>query len=87
MYGKWDVSGWLLKEKGYPIFNVKKYDMNRIRAQISLALEALIEERNGLAFQRIAIQCLRSRWPSLASVAEQADYNDLVDLDQKESQF
>lgn len=47
--------------------------MNTIRAQINLALEALIEEKNGIAFQRLACQCLRSKWPSLASVAEQAD--------------
>jgi hypothetical protein len=47
--------------------------VNTIRSQINLALEALIEEKNGVLFQRLAIQCLRLRWPSLASVAEQAD--------------
>ncbi|MFC1716618.1 hypothetical protein ACFL6S_23320 [Candidatus Poribacteria bacterium] len=47
--------------------------MNRIRTQINVALDTLIEEHNGTAFQRLASQCLRSRWPSLASVAEQAD--------------
>ena len=47
--------------------------MNIIRTKIQLALNALIEERNGTAFQRLAYQCLRSRWPSLTSVAEQND--------------
>ncbi|MBN1506913.1 MAG: hypothetical protein JW955_08705 [Sedimentisphaerales bacterium] len=47
--------------------------MNTLRTQISTALDALIEEENGIAFQRLAYQCLRSRWPSLASVAERAD--------------
>lgn len=47
--------------------------MNTLRAQINTALDALVEEKNGFAFQRLACQCLRSRWPSLASVAERAD--------------
>jgi tetratricopeptide (TPR) repeat protein len=47
--------------------------VNTIRSQINLALEALIEEKNGVLFQRLAIQCLRLRWPSLASVTEEAD--------------
>lgn len=47
--------------------------MNTLRAQINTALDALIEEKNGIAFQRLAYQCLHSRWPSLASVAERAD--------------
>lgn len=47
--------------------------MNTIRAQINSALEALIEEKNGIAFQRLACQCLKSRWPTLMATAEQAD--------------
>jgi tetratricopeptide (TPR) repeat protein len=47
--------------------------MNRTRAQICLALDALIEEKNGIAFQRLACQCLHPRWPSLMATAEQAD--------------
>lgn len=47
--------------------------MNTLRIQINTALDALIEEKNGFTFQRLACQCLRPRWPSLASVAERAD--------------
>ena len=47
--------------------------MNNIRSQIKLALEGLIEEKNGFVFQRLACACLRSRWPSLMATAEQAD--------------
>ncbi len=47
--------------------------MNTIRAQIGKALDSLIEERNGFGFQRLACQCLHTRWPSLAATAEQAD--------------
>ncbi len=47
--------------------------MNLIRAQIFLALQALIEEENGVAFQRLAYQCLHPRWPSLMATAEKAD--------------
>ena len=47
--------------------------MNILRAQIFLALQALIEEENGIAFQRLAYQCLRNRWPSLMATAEKAD--------------
>lgn len=47
--------------------------MNIVRSRINSALEAMIEQKNGFAFQRLACQCLRARWPSLTSVAEQAD--------------
>lgn len=47
--------------------------MNTLRVRIQAALDSLIEERNGVAFQRLAIQCLRQRWPSLACTAEHAD--------------
>lgn len=47
--------------------------MNTVRTKINFALEALIEEKNGIVFQRLACQCLRKRWPSLMAVAEQAD--------------
>lgn len=47
--------------------------MNMVRAKINMAIEALIEEKNGFVFQRLAIQCLKSKWESLMAVAEQAD--------------
>lgn len=47
--------------------------MNVIRARIAEALNGLVEEKNGIAFQRLAYQCLQSRWPSLMATAEQAD--------------
>ncbi len=47
--------------------------MNTLRAQIFLAIQALIEEENGVAFQRLAYQCLSKRWPSLMATAEKAD--------------
>ena len=47
--------------------------MNIVRSRINDALEAMIEEKNGFAFQRLALQVLHTRWPSLASVAEQSD--------------
>lgn len=50
--------------------------MNALRTLIATALDALIEEKNGFAFQRLAYQCLQSRWPSLISVAEQSDHGE-----------
>jgi len=47
--------------------------MNPTRAQIVEALRALLEEKNGIAFQRLAYQCLHTRWPSLMATAEEAD--------------
>lgn len=47
--------------------------MNVLRTRISLALQDLIEEQNGIAFQRLAYQCLHVRYPSLMATAVQAD--------------
>jgi len=47
--------------------------MNKFRIQIALALDAIIEEKSGFVFQRLAYQCLRLKWPSLVSVAEEGD--------------
>ncbi|MEO5360658.1 MAG: hypothetical protein H7843_09435 [Nitrospirota bacterium] len=47
--------------------------MNTIRTKIELAIEALIREKSGFVFQRLAIQCLQDKYPSLVAVAEQAD--------------
>ncbi|MBF0136408.1 MAG: hypothetical protein H7833_04965 [Magnetococcus sp. DMHC-1] len=47
--------------------------METIRFKIKSALNVLIEEKNGIKFQRIAIHCLRSKWPSLIAAAEYSD--------------
>lgn len=47
--------------------------MESVRQQINRRLDALIEAQRGVDFQRLAHQCLRTRWPSLAAVPEQAD--------------
>jgi tetratricopeptide (TPR) repeat protein len=47
--------------------------MNLLRGQIFIAIQALIEEKNGIAFQRLAYQCLSLKWPSLMATAEQGD--------------
>lgn len=47
--------------------------MNSLRGQISIAIQSLIEEKNGIAFQRLAYQCLSLKWPTLVATTEQGD--------------
>ena len=47
--------------------------MNTVRVLLNEHLNALVEAQRGIDFQRMAHQCLCARWPSLASVPEQAD--------------
>lgn len=47
--------------------------MNVLRTRIILALQTLVEDQNGIAFQRLAHQCLHPRYPSLLATAVQAD--------------
>ena len=47
--------------------------MNVLRTRIALALQTLIEDQNGIVFQRLAHQCLHPRYPSLLATAVKAD--------------
>ncbi|HNX00201.1 MAG TPA: hypothetical protein PKK33_02425, partial [Candidatus Cloacimonadota bacterium] len=47
--------------------------MSLLRARINLAFEELIEKQDGITFQRLSYQALRTRWPSLVTANEKSD--------------